>query len=77
MSVQQKFGNKAINAFGPNMQQSGLTALINNNWPCWLVSDQLRVKPGLWDLANTLMYEGQIAMHPDSKSSEDSAVFKV
>ncbi|KAH7412485.1 hypothetical protein BKA64DRAFT_740297 [Cadophora sp. MPI-SDFR-AT-0126] len=38
--------------------------------------EQLRIEPGLWNLANTLIYDNQIAMHPNSRLSEEGTVLE-
>ncbi|KAL2073970.1 hypothetical protein VTL71DRAFT_7748 [Oculimacula yallundae] len=71
------FGNnRAVNAFGPQLALPSLSMFVDNTWPYWLLSQQLRIEPGLWDLPNDLFYDGQISMHPSNVLSPEGAEFE-
>ncbi|KAL2073962.1 hypothetical protein VTL71DRAFT_7740 [Oculimacula yallundae] len=76
-SSELKFPNgRPINATAQQLEKPLLTALIENQWPYWLLSQQLRIEPGLWNLPNTLFYNGEIEMNPASVLSAQGRHFE-
>jgi len=77
MTINQKFENgKPVNAFDKQLQQPLLHALIENNWPYWLLSEQMRIEPGLFDPANFIIYDNKISYHPSSVLSAEGEMFE-
>jgi len=65
MTARQQFQNKKpVNAFYKQLQQPFLEALIENNWPYWRLSEQMRVERGLFCPANHVIYSDHISYHP-------------
>jgi superfamily I DNA and/or RNA helicase len=56
MSARARYGNVPANAFPEQIQMPLIRQLIHNNWPYWLVPEQLRIEPGLWELAKFVIY---------------------
>jgi hypothetical protein len=77
MSALQRFENrKTINAFFRQLQQPLIHALIENDWPYWLMSEQLPVEPRLFDLPNHVTYEDKTTYHKNNKLSEEGKAFE-
>lgn len=66
LSTQVKFTNtKPVNNFDAHLVKSALEMLIQNQWPYWMVPEQLRMELGLWDLPNILFYKGAVSVGPN------------
>jgi superfamily I DNA and/or RNA helicase len=53
-----------VNRFGDNQRNSFMRRLIEQAWPVFLLSEQLRMVPGGGDLANDIIYDGQMTDGP-------------
>jgi hypothetical protein len=77
MSLNQDYENhKPVNAFGQQLKQSLLSALITNDWPCYQLTEQLRIDPGQWDLPGEICYDGKIKTWDQKTLSAEGAAFE-
>lgn len=72
-----KYANgRAVNAFSMQVRISLLERFRENNFPFWIIPEQLRIEPGLFDLANMLHYNNKIAYGKNNKLSDMARVFE-
>lgn len=77
ISSQTKYSNgKFVDAFYLQLELD-LNIVLKKGWPFWLVPEQLRVEPGLWDLPNRLFYDSRIKMNPSVKISVKGQVWEL
>jgi hypothetical protein len=55
-----------INPVGHQLKFPLVQRLIDLDWPHWIIPEQRRIQPGLFDLPNKIFYDGRISYHADN-----------
>lgn len=66
-SARAEYDGVPANAFPQQIQMPLLYQLILNGWLYWLVPEQLRIDPGLWELALYVIYYNEKITIPEGK----------
>lgn len=77
MKYQCSWGvKKPVNPLHPQAMCPLMTILRENNFPYWKIPEQMRVRPGLFDMANELFYDGVITYNINNRIGRHAAIFE-